>query len=217
MIFGKYINKYYIKYGLILLLGLLSLGAVDYVQLKIPELYKYIINGIANGGNIINGETVVFDIDFVLDKICFPIIIIILIMVVGRFLWRICFFGAGVKVEQDLRSQMFARCKILSASFYQKNKVGNLMSLFTNDLETVQDCFGWGVMMFFDALLLGGLSFYKMVTLKPVLALFSIIPLVFMLIAATVIGGYMEKKWDLRQESYSVLSDFKRSEGDCGV
>ena len=74
------------------------------------------------------------------------------------------------------------------------------MSLFTNDLETVQDCFGWGVMMFFDALLLGGLSFYKMVTLKPVLALFSIIPLVFMLIAATVIGGYMEKKWDLRKE-----------------
>ena len=84
------------------------------------------------------------------------------------------------------------------------------MSLFTNDLETVQDCFGWGVMMFFDALLLGGLSFYKMVTLKPVLALFSIIPLVFMLIAATVIGGYMEKKWDLRQESYSVLSDFSQ-------
>lgn len=210
MIFGKYINKYYIKYGLILLLGLLSLVAVDYVQLKIPELYKYIINGIANGGNVINGETVVFDMDFVLDKICFPIIIIILIMVVGRFLWRICFFGAGVKVEQDLRSQMFARCKILSASFYQKNKVGNLMSLFTNDLETVQDCFGWGVMMFFDALFLGGLSFYKMVTLKPVLALFSIIPLVFMLIAATVIGGYMEKKWDLRQESYSVLSDFSQ-------
>ena len=210
MIFGKYINKYYVKYGLILLLGLLSLVAVDYVQLKIPELYKYIINGIANGGNVINGETVVFDMDFVLDKICFPIIIIILIMVVGRFLWRICFFGAGVKVEQDLRSQMFARCKILSASFYQKNKVGNLMSLFTNDLETVQDCFGWGVMMFFDALLLGGLSFYKMVTLKPVLALFSIIPLVFMLIAATVIGGYMEKKWDLRQESYSVLSDFSQ-------
>lgn len=210
MIFGKYINKYYIKYGLILLLGLLSLVAVDYVQLKIPELYKYIINGIANGGNVINGETVVFDMDFVLDKICFPIIIIILIMVVGRFLWRICFFGAGVKVEQNLRSQMFARCKILSASFYQKNKVGNLMSLFTNDLETVQDCFGWGVMMFFDALLLGGLSFYKMVTLKPVLALFSIIPLVFMLIAATVIGGYMEKKWDLRQESYSALSDFSQ-------
>lgn len=97
MIFGKYINKYYIKYGLILLLGLLSLGAVDYVQLKIPELYKYIINGIANGGNVINGETVVFDMDFVLDKICFPIIIIILIMVVGRFLWRICFSARELK------------------------------------------------------------------------------------------------------------------------
>lgn len=210
MIFGKYINKYYIRFGLILLFGLFALVAVDYVQLKIPELYKYVINGIANGFNVINGEEVVFDLDFVLDKICLPMIIIILILVTGRFLWRICFFGAAAKVEQDLRSRMFDRCKILSASYYQKNKVGNLMSLFTNDLETVQDCFGWGVMMLCDAAFLGGLSFYKMLVLKPSLALFSIFPLACMLVAATVIGGYMEKKWEIRQEAFSELSDFSQ-------
>ena len=210
MIFGKYINKYYFKYLYILLLGLLSLAAVDYAQLLIPELYKYIINGIGNGFNTINGVDVPFNFDFVLDKICLPMIIVILVIVTGRFLWRICFFGAGAKVEEDLRLRMFDRCKNLSASYYQKNKVGNLMSLFTNDLETVQDCFGWGVMMLCDALSLGGMSFYKMVALKPLLALFSLIPLACMLVAATVIGNYMEKKWETRQEAFSQLSDFSQ-------
>lgn len=210
MIFGKYINKYYFKYLYILLLGLLSLAAVDYAQLLIPELYKYIINGIGNGFNTINGVDVPFNFDFVLDKICLPMIIVILVIVTGRFLWRICFFGAGAKVEEDLRLRMFDRCKNLSASYYQKNKVGNLMSFFTNDLETVQDCFGWGVMMLCDALFLGGMSFYKMVVLKPLLALFSLIPLACMLVAATVIGNYMEKKWETRQEAFSQLSDFSQ-------
>ncbi len=210
MIFGKYINKYYIKYLYILLLGLLVLAAVDYAQLLIPELYKYIINGIGNGFNTINGVDVPFNFDFVMDKICLPMIIVILVIVTGRFLWRICFFGAGAKVEEDLRLRMFDRCKNLSASYYQKNKVGNLMSLFTNDLETVQDCFGWGVMMLCDALFLGGMSFYKMVALKPLLALFSLIPLACMLVAATVIGNYMEKKWETRQEAFSQLSDFSQ-------
>lgn len=210
MIFGKYINKYYFKYLYILLLGLLSLAAVDYAQLLIPELYKYIINGIGNGFNTINGVDVPFNFDFVLDKICLPMIIVILVIVTGRFLWRICFFGAGAKVEEDLRLRMFDRCKNLSASYYQKNKVGNLMSLFTNDLETVQDCFGWGVMMLCDALFLGGMSFYKMVALKPLLAFFSLIPLACMLVAATVIGNYMEKKWETRQEAFSQLSDFSQ-------
>ena len=46
MIFGKHINKYYLKYGWILFLGIIALVAVDYFQLKIPEIYGTIINGL---------------------------------------------------------------------------------------------------------------------------------------------------------------------------
>ena len=45
MIFGKHINKYYLKYSWILLLGILALLAVDFFQLKITELYGMIIDG----------------------------------------------------------------------------------------------------------------------------------------------------------------------------
>ena len=154
MIFGKHINRYYLKYAHMLLLGLASLILVDTLQLEIPELYQMVINGTSLGYVVVDGAQLAFDLDFLLDRICLPMVGIILCMVLGRFLWRVCFFGAAIRVETDLRNRMFDNAKNLSREYYQVNKVGNLMSLFTNDLDTVQECYGWGIMMFCDALFL---------------------------------------------------------------
>ena len=210
MIFGKHINRYYLKYGGWLILGLISLVLVDFLQLEIPKLYRMIINGMNGGSVSVDGVQMAFDMDFLLDRICMPMVWIILAMVFGRFLWRVCFFGAAVRLEADLRNRMFDHAKDLSQEYYQVNKVGNLMSLFTNDLDTVQDCFGWGVLMFFDALLLGVLAVANMWEMDRVLTLLSLIPMAFLLAAATVIGKQMMKKWDIRQEAFSRLSDFSQ-------
>ena len=193
-----------------LLVGLLALVLVDYMQLVVPELYRMVINGIDNGAVEVDGVTHAFDMTFLLDKICLPMIFVIIAMVIGRFLWRICFFGAGIKVETDIRGKMFDRCKDLSQQYYQVNKVGNMMSFFTNDLDTVQECFGWGIMMFFDALVLGVLAVGKMAIMNPILTLLCMIPMLFLVIASLVVGKYMEKKWDKRQAAFSALSDFSQ-------
>jgi len=210
MIFGKHINRYYLRYSGWLLLGVLSLMMIDFFQLKIPELYRMVINGMNNGEVLLRGQTVAFDMDFLLDEICLPMIIIIVSMAFGRFLWRICFFGSAVKLETDLRNRMFDHAKDLSRQYYQVNKVGNMMSLFTNDLDTVQECFGSGVLMLFDALLLGGLALIKMFRMDPVLTLFSMVPMVFLMFAAMIVGKYMMQKWDRRQAAFSDLSDFSQ-------
>ena len=201
MIFGKHINKYYLKYLPMLLLGAGALLLVDYMQLIIPEIYSSVIKSI-------NENTL--SLEFLLDDVCAPMLIVILCMVFGRFLWRVCFFGAGIKLETDMRGKMFDRCKDLSQQYYQVNKVGNLMSLFTNDLDTVQECFGWGVMMFFDAVLLGVMALIKMLRMNLTLALLSMIPMVLLLVASLVVGKYMSKKWEERQEAFSLLSDFSQ-------
>ena len=69
LIFGKHINKYYLKYLHWLLLGIFSLLVVDVFQLKIPEFYNYVVSGIADGSVTIGNETLAFDLDFLLDKI----------------------------------------------------------------------------------------------------------------------------------------------------
>ncbi|MBO7408037.1 MAG: hypothetical protein J6V14_10455, partial [Clostridia bacterium] len=157
MIFGKHINKYYLRYSWALLIGIAMLFFIDYMELLIPALYRQVINGLNDGYNVIDGVNVPFDMQFVLDKICLPLLFIVLTMVVGRFLWRLCFIGTSLKVEHGLRRSMFDRCKDLSQQYYQVNKVGDLMSYYTNDLETVQDCFAWGILMVTDVIMLGGL------------------------------------------------------------
>ena len=210
LIFGKHINKYYLKYGYMMLLGLAALILVDYMQLIIPNLYQMVINGMNQGFVMVDGVRTEFNMDFLLDKICMPMVGVILCMVVGRFLWRVALFGAAIKLEADLRDRMFDHCKDLSREYYQVNKVGNLMSLFTNDLDTVQECFGWGFMMFFDAVFLGILAILNMLKMHPILTLLSLIPMGFLLASATIIGRRLEKKWDRRQEAYSKLSDFSQ-------
>ena len=210
MIFGKHINRYYLKYAGWLILGLMSLILVDYLQLEIPELYRMIINGMDYGFVVVDGVKMPFDTAFLLDRICMPMVKIILAMVFGRFLWRVCFFGSAVKLETDLRNKMFGHARNLSRQYYQVNKVGDLMSYFTNDLDTVQECFGWGVMMFFDALMLGVMAVYNMWQMDHLLTVLSLIPMAFLLASATLVGKYMMKKWDIRQEAFSKLSDFSQ-------
>lgn len=208
MIFGKYINRYYLKNAPVLLLGLLALLMVDYIQLLIPQFYRLVINGINLGQVVVNGQTLPFTKEVLLQHICLPMIWIVVLMVIGRFLWRICFFGSAVRVAANLRERMFDHSRQLSQQYYQVNKVGNLMSLYTNDIDTIQECFGDGILMFFDALVLGLMALYKMWRMDYKLTLLALIPALIMFGIGTVMGAAMTKRWEERQQAFSDLSDF---------
>ena len=200
MLFGKYINKYYLIFSWVLIIGIIALIFVDLAQLKIPEIYSTIIDGLNGEGTPLTKDTLL--------SLCMDMFIIVAIMVFGRFLWRICFYGSATNVSKRIRLRMFNHAKDLPQEFYSKNKVGSLMSLFTNDLGTIEECFGDGVLYLFDALGLGSLALYKMFKLNSSLAYLVIIPLVLLILIGVIVGGYMEKKWKARQEAFSSLSDF---------
>ncbi|WP_417064896.1 ABC transporter ATP-binding protein [Gemmiger sp.] len=208
MIFGKYINRYYLKHAPVLLLGILSLLTVDYIQLLIPELYRLVINGVNLWQVVVDGQTMAFTKEVLFQHICLPMIYIVVLMVIGRFLWRVCFFGSAVRVAADLREQMFDHSRQLSQQYYQVNKVGNLMSLYTNDLDTIQECFGDGILMFFDASVLGILALVKMWRMDIKLTLLALIPAAVMFAIGTVMSQVMTKRWEERQQAFSDLSDF---------
>lgn len=208
MIFGKYINRYYLKNAPVLLLGLLALLMVDYIQLLIPQFYRLVINGVNLGQVVANGQPLPFTKEVLLQHICLPMIWIVVLMVIGRFLWRICFFGSAVRVAANLRERMFDHSRQLSQQYYQVNKVGNLMSLYTNDIDTIQECFGDGILMFFDALVLGLMALYKMWRMDYKLTLLALIPALIMFGIGTVMGTAMTKRWEERQQAFSDLSDF---------
>ena len=122
MIFGKHINRYYLRYGPMLLLGLVTLVAVDYFQLVIPELYKLVVDGMFAGTVTLDGAVHTFDMNFLLDRVCMPMVGVILCVCLGRFLWRVCFFGSSILLEANLRSKMFDRARFLSREYRSEER-----------------------------------------------------------------------------------------------
>jgi ATP-binding cassette subfamily B protein len=171
---------------------------------------RTVVNGMIYGQITEDGVTVPFDMPYLLDHVCLPMIGVILCLVAGRFLWRVCFRGAAVRMETHLRGRMFDHCTTLSQQYFEENKVGELMTLFTNDIETVQDCFGWGVMMFCDAVFLGAMAIWEMYKMDHLLTLLSMIPMAFLIGIGAVLDHHLEKKWDSRQAAFSSLSDFSQ-------
>ncbi len=200
MLFGKYINKFYLKYALFFLIGILGLVVVDFAQLYIPEYLGNIVD-LFNNGTISGHEEEI-------RNIIIGILIVALIMFVGRFTWRISIFYASNGIEKFLRKDMFNKATKLSVNYYHNTKVGTIMSWFTSDLETIEDFFGWGTVMMVDAFFLSILVIVKMFLLDWVLALVAVIPSLLIVVWGFFVEKIMSKKWEERQKEYDKLYDF---------
>lgn len=201
MVFGKYVNKFYKKYFWHFFFGILTVIFVDYIQLFIPAITGRIIDSITNGG-ISEGNW-----QFLIEQIIY-IALVGLGMFVGRFLWRICIFGEAVLVQSDLRFDMFEKTEKLSQRCYKVNKTGAILSYFSNDLETIEESFGFGIVQMIDGVFLLVMSLVKMFKLQGVLTLLLLIPVVLLGLCAFFVDKLMEKKYEKRQKAFEDMSDY---------
>lgn len=71
-----------------------------------------------------------------------------------RYLWRVYFGRFHHSVAEDLRNRIYTQLTVLGPSFYQKNPVGQLMSLLINDVNSFRTAIGPGVLILLDAIFL---------------------------------------------------------------
>ncbi|MBQ9124756.1 MAG: ABC transporter ATP-binding protein [Acholeplasmatales bacterium] len=201
MIVGRHVNKYYLKYILFFIIGVLALIIIDYFQLNIPKICGEIIDGLSTG-ELID--------DNIITEYMRELGLIAVIMFGGRFLWRYSVLGVSVRIEAGLREDMFIHAEKLSNRYYKEHKTGALMALFTNDLQVIRQSFGMGTVMIVDAIFLGVLALYRMFEANWMLAIFSLVPMMLISIVSFVIGRVMQKRFKARQEAYDSLSDFSQ-------
>ena len=200
MLFGKHVNKYYLKYFWYFFFGIIALIAVDYAQLLVPEA----IGNMVDNFNMIEG---ISNWEYFLKPILM-ILGVALIMFVGRLVWRRCIFTESLKVSADIRREMFQKAEVLSQRYYKENKTGAILSYFSNDLETIEEVFSQGVIFLIDGVFLGGISLVKMFLINWKLTLISAIPLVVLLVSALLLEKVMDKKYTARQKAFEDMSDF---------
>ena len=204
MVFGRHYTKYYFKYFITFLIGIAALVLVDIYQLRLPNLVGELIDAIHAGEMGIEGA---MDRALLIDFVK-QLLIILIIVFIGRFVWRICIFGNGVKIETDIRNEMFEHMEKLSTSYFSKNKTGAIMALYTNDLSLIRRSFAGGTLMFVDALTLGVIAFTKMVSMSWEFTLVGFVPLALVALFAGIMRKKISKKVKLNLEAYSKLSDF---------
>ncbi len=199
MLFGRHMSKYYLKYILFYLVGIVGLALVDYYQLKIPEYLGQIVTAV-EGSNDVTVASI--------SVIIYGLIKVGIIMCLGRMLWRFALFNASGRIEASLRKEMFLKSERLSQRYYHENKVGSVMAWFTTDLETIEEFIGWGFVMLFDAIFLSVVVIIKMLRLNLVLSLISFIPLLLIIIWGGLVEKFMAMRWTNRQKEFDRLYDF---------
>ena len=198
MLLGKYVNKYYKKYAIFFIIGVIALVLVDYFQLEIPAILGGIVDSIKNGE----------EIDIL--QMIIELVIIGVVMCIGRIVWRLALLTTSKKIESDIRKQMFEKSERLSQKFYYENKVGTVMAWYTNDLETIEEYFGWGSIMLVDAIFMSVLVILKMISVDWALSLVTAIPVVLIIIWGGLVEKFMALKWDKRQQAFDDLYDFSQ-------
>ncbi len=201
MLFGKHINEYYKKYFWQFFFGFIALIFVDVIQLYIPEVVGEIIDTITSRG-------VSSDNYWPLIKLALYIVAIGAGMFLGRLVWRVCILGEAVGIQTDLRHKMFLKAEVMTQRYYKVNKTGAILSYFSNDLETIEEVFGFGLVQFVDGIFLLVLSMVKMFLVEPVLAAFCLIPLVLLAVVSVFLDRAFERAFEKRQKAFEDLSDF---------
>ena len=197
MLFGKHINRYYLKYAPLFILGILALVAVDIIQLFIPEYLGEVVKILQTDGD--KQRIITLGI---------YVLIVAAGMFLGRFLWRITLFNAAFRIEADMRHKMFLKAEALPRQYYHETKVGSIMSWFTNDLETISEYFSWGTIMMVDAIFLGVITTIKMVRLDLWMTLICFAPLLLVVAWGFLCEQFFMKRWDERQSAYDKVYDF---------
>lgn len=195
---GNRMRMYYIKFSYLFIIGAIALVAVDVLQLKIPNIIGSIVDDIDN--NLLTKNTLK---GFVKDMI-----IIIIVMFAGRFLWRVSITGASYLIETNIKKKMYRHLLNLPLEYYVRNKNGAILSLFTSDAKVLRQYFGGGTLMIVDASFLGIYTFYKMIKLNVGLSLISMIPLLAVAVISGILGHLMNKKFLESQEAYDEASSF---------
>ncbi|MEH7301697.1 ABC transporter transmembrane domain-containing protein [Neobacillus drentensis] len=187
--------------------GIILLMLVAVLQLVPPKIIGIVADHI-NEGTMTKG---------ILLQWVLVLVAVGVSMYVLRYYWRIRIFGSAVKLSKILRNRLYQHFTKMSPSFYQKNRIGDLMAHATNDLSAIQQTAGAGVLTLVDSLSTGGFVIIAMAfTISWKLTLICLLPMPFMAMLTSWFGSMLHKSFYKAQEAFSSLND-KTQESITGI
>ncbi|HEX9640704.1 MAG TPA: ABC transporter ATP-binding protein, partial [Candidatus Krumholzibacteria bacterium] len=123
-----------------------------------------------------------------------------------KFIMRRWMIGASRHIEFELRQDFTAQCFRLSPSFFDRNKVGELMALATNDLNAIRMLLGPGIMYLLNTTVTLITAVALMLSMSPKLTLITFIPLPLLALAVQQGSRLTYKRFAVVQEKFGNLT-----------
>jgi ATP-binding cassette, subfamily B, multidrug efflux pump len=123
------------------------------------------------------------------------------------FWTRWILIGISRDVEYDMRNDLFAHLMRLSPRYYTENRTGDLMAKLTNDLNSVRNMVGPGIMYSANTLCVGLATVALMLHLDWRLALYCLIPMPLVSVGVKFLGEQIHVRFEKIQALYSDLTE----------
>lgn len=199
--------RFYVKkHWLIATLGLTCLFITNSLETLIPWVVGLTLDKITENAPMAE-----------ISGIIGRIFLIIVGLSIFRFLWRYIWATFHHTVAQDLRNRLFARMAILGPTFFRTRKIGSLITLISNDVNSFRMGIGPGFLVMFDGISLVCLILPMMVKISPAwtwqtLALMPFVPFVVNSILKYIHRGYHQRQvrfGDLSGSAQEIVSGIR--------
>ncbi|UHA74263.1 ABC transporter ATP-binding protein [Paenibacillus sp. 481] len=180
------------------LIGLTMLIGVGVLELVPPRLLGQALDDIVYG--TITWESLTRYIVYILLS---------MVLIYGiTYVWMYNLFGGAFLVERKLRSKLMGHLLKMTPTFFEKNRTGDLMARATNDLRSVSQTAGYGMLLITDSTIFLLTVFFAMIFLIHwKLTLMALLPLPIIAIGMKVFGKKIHERYTIAQDAFGKMND----------
>jgi ATP-binding cassette subfamily B protein len=190
---------YFRKYRRFYLYGIFSLVVVDGLEVFPPLLLKTAIDGVTE-------KPYGPELQLLLIKVVVAYMAIALVQGFMRYLWRKFIIRTSMFASHDMRTDLFNHLSSMAPGFFQKKRVGDLVSLSTNDIEAVRFSLGPGALILFDCLFYFIAIPPVMLWISPELTILAFLPLLVVPFFVRRMEDHIQKRFREVQDRFSNLA-----------
>jgi len=161
--FKRYLRRNLPQYAF----GLAMLVATNYAVVRIPTLIGRALDALGpTGGGLAVGRSIALEL-----------MLWALAVVIVRTLSRVLFFNPGRDVEFRLGVDLFTHLLAMQRPFFLRRKIGELVSMATNDTMAVRLLVGFAGLQIFNVAVAIPMHLVQMLATDPVLTLWCVGPI----------------------------------------
>lgn len=212
-----FLNKYFLKYKVRLLLGILFIFISNYFQALQPQVIRQALDMVFDNISLyqlyngFDNQSVVFQ-HFGSVLLKFGLLVLALALLMGFFLFlvRQTIIVMSRLIEYDLRKEIFAHYEELHLAFYKKNSTGDLMSRIMEDVSKVRMYLGPAILYGINLLSLFILVIISMLNVSVELTLYSLAPLPILSVSIYYVSSLINKNSEKIQRQLSRLTSISQ-------